>query len=168
MRSLCLVFSNLRTVYCLRASKGIATASCYTLRATAGLFFPTGTHGDTTTQCCQRSLSLKVLKLPAEYGSRINNGSKYSLNAPQWARIAFQFPHHTTSMLTAAAFALGPGLQAPHPLCSSVEDPAKLSRLVEGPLYVKMYIPDSVWRIVYALKWLLKWYLEESGLESMQ
>lgn len=32
-----------------------------------------------------------------------------------------QVPHHTTSMVTAAPFALGPGLRAPQPLCSSVD-----------------------------------------------
>uniref|UniRef100_A0A668A0F9 Attractin like 1 n=1 Tax=Myripristis murdjan TaxID=586833 RepID=A0A668A0F9_9TELE len=46
---------------------------------------------------------------------------KCELHAPQSARIAYQSPHHTTSMLTAAAFALGPGLQTPQPLCSSLK-----------------------------------------------
>uniref|UniRef100_A0A8C4HYP1 Attractin like 1 n=1 Tax=Dicentrarchus labrax TaxID=13489 RepID=A0A8C4HYP1_DICLA len=44
-------------------------------------------------------------------------------------------------MLTAAAFALAPGLQTPQTsLFFCGQDPAKLSRVVEGPLYLVVYV----------------------------
>uniref|UniRef100_A0A673AV50 Attractin-like 1b n=1 Tax=Sphaeramia orbicularis TaxID=375764 RepID=A0A673AV50_9TELE len=69
--------------------------------------------------------------------SRNNNSSKCLLSAPQSARIAaFQFPHFTTSMLSAAAFALGPGLQTPQPFCS----PVSKIRLNCSSLYLVVYV----------------------------
>lgn len=123
--------------------------------------FLTGIWGDTAIQFRERRRRPRALEFHRELTSRINK-SVFSVPPSR-------FPHHPTSMLTAAALALSPGLQTPLPLCSSVGIlQLKCSSLRNYNCMLQWYIPVLVWRIVYALKWLLKWHLKERGLESMQ